>query len=237
MSSCAPLGVPYGPGYYDNGYNGGVSYISSLPYGYSTVYVSGTPFFFHNNFWYRRSSRGFYKTSRPLGYKGNLGRINNNRFLTRLPGGFKSHNIGGVRYFNNGNSWYTLRGGKYYPTSRPKNFRSSVSRSNIRSGNVVRQNIRSGNTVRSGSRFTNNRRTTTNRNVAPGFITSRPSATNTTRSRSTTANRVATQRSAAAQRAAAQRATTRTSSTGANTTSSSTQQEATETRGRFRRSR
>ena len=235
MSSCAPIGVPYASAYYNDGYNDG-GYVTSLPYGYQTVYVSSTPYFFYNNSWYRRNNGRYYRTSRPLGYKGKLGRVGNRGYLTRLPSGYSPYTIGGIRYYNSGSSWYTYRGGRYYPSARPANFRSSLSRNNIRSNRLNRGNSR-----------TVNRNTTVNRRVRSGSLTKPANATRLRAPRSTATNRATAQRTSsqratrqnvASQRAAnqatqrAQRAT----SAQTNATSGSTQRNSTQRRGRFFRS-
>ena len=113
-------------------HQGSSSYLTSLPFGYSTIYVSGSPFYYHNNYWYRRSNGRYYRTSRPSGYKGSLGRSSSYGHLTRLPSGYRSHTISGSRYYSHGNIWYTHRSGKYYPVSRPTSYRTT--RNNFSSG-------------------------------------------------------------------------------------------------------
>ncbi len=115
------------PGY---GYYGGTSY-SVLPYGYSTVHVSGVPYYYYGNSWYRRSSGRYIRCSRPHGYHGTIGRHSSRHHgtigrhssrhhgITRLPRGYRSHNIGGTRYYSHGNTWYRRSGNIYHVTPRP----------------------------------------------------------------------------------------------------------------------
>ena len=48
--------------------------ISSLPYGYRTVSVGGSPYYYHGNSWYRRNQGRYIRCNRPHGYHGSIGR-------------------------------------------------------------------------------------------------------------------------------------------------------------------
>ncbi|BDS08235.1 hypothetical protein NT6N_32750 [Oceaniferula spumae] len=123
LPSCDP-GVYYG-GTYGSGYSSG-GYVSSLPYGYQTVHVSGNPYYYHNNVWYRRSNGRYIRCSRPHGYRGSLGGHHSGHgHISHLPSGYRSHTIRGSRYYSHGNSWYQRRDGKYYRVSRPSSYHPS----------------------------------------------------------------------------------------------------------------
>lgn len=99
------------------------SSIRVLPAGYKTVYVSGSPYYYHNNYWYKPYNGRYIQSSRPRNYYGPIGRSSynyNHQGLHRLPSGYTSTYISGSRYYHNGNSWYQRRGNQYYKTSRPK---------------------------------------------------------------------------------------------------------------------
>lgn len=71
LSSCVD------PNYYGgSAYYGSSSYSSSyttMPYGYTTVHVSGVPYYYYGNSWYRRSGSRYISCARPHGYSGSIG--------------------------------------------------------------------------------------------------------------------------------------------------------------------
>ncbi|MGJ8678117.1 MAG: hypothetical protein ACSHX0_11410 [Akkermansiaceae bacterium] len=63
------------PAYASPSYNSPVvnTSIRVLPQGYRTVYVSGSPYYYHGNSWYRRYNNRYISCPRPQAYRGNIG--------------------------------------------------------------------------------------------------------------------------------------------------------------------
>jgi hypothetical protein len=194
-----PSCVDPGYGYYGgSGYYGSSSY-SALPYGYNTIHVSGIPYYYYGNSWYRRGSGRYIRCGRPHGYHGTIGRHSSyGRGINHLPRGYRSHNIGGSRYYSHGNTWYRRKGSNYHVTPRPKNaprkhHATSTHRSastyrhspSIRPGSSHHSNstIRSSSTHRSGPTYKAS--STPRRSVRHSKATHQPNRSNTGRSIST----------------------------------------------------
>ena len=125
--------------YYGSSHSSLNTSISVLPHGYQTIYVGGSPYYYHGSTWYRRYNNRFIRSSRPSNYHGSIGRSTSyNRGLQRLPSGYNSVNISGSRYYQKGNSWYQRKGNQYYKTSRPTTA-SRYTKSSSRSQNRVTQ--------------------------------------------------------------------------------------------------
>lgn len=118
--------------------------ISSLPHGYQTIHHGGLSYYFANNIWYRRSNGKFFKTSRPLGYKGSIGSFNRSRGIASLPHGYKSFSHKGSTYYSNGSKFYRKSNGKFINVGRPSGLQSRTSNGRFPNGQ------------RSDNRFSNN---------------------------------------------------------------------------------
>lgn len=112
-----------------NYYNGGTTYHSSssfttLPSGYRTVHVSGVPYYYHGNDWYRRSSGRYIRCARPYGYYGPVGRVScyPGYGISSLSYGYRSCVVGGNRYYHHGNTWYRRNGSRYVVCPRPRGY-------------------------------------------------------------------------------------------------------------------
>jgi len=118
------------PNYYGSSSYGSIHYGSSsysaLPYGYNTVHVSGVPYYYYGNRWYRRSSGRYISCSRPHGYQGSIGHSSQhyNHGISRLPYGYRSVSVGNSRYYNHGSTWYRKSGNRYVTCQRPTSYRS-----------------------------------------------------------------------------------------------------------------
>ncbi len=113
----------------DPGYYGGSAHYSSasyttLPHGYNTVYVSGTPYYHHGSQWYRRSSGRYINCSRPHGYHGSIGhsRHQSSYGISHLPYGYRSVTVGSSNYYNHGSTWYRKSGSRYVTCQRPSGY-------------------------------------------------------------------------------------------------------------------
>jgi hypothetical protein len=111
--------------------------LNVLPSGYQTVYVSGSPYYYVRNTWYRRAHNGYVSCPRPHGYRGSLGagyyggygdHSDSDYGLTHLPYGYQTVSYGSQIYYNNGNSWYRRNGGRYHVCSEPSGYYNSYSR-------------------------------------------------------------------------------------------------------------
>ncbi len=101
--------------------------LSVLPSGYQTVYVSGSPYYYVGNTWYRRGHGGYVSCPRPYGYRGTLGSsyyggYGDDYVLTSLPRGYRTVSYGGVVYYNHGSSWYRRNGGRYHSCAAPRGY-------------------------------------------------------------------------------------------------------------------
>ncbi len=117
-----------------NYYNTGTSYSSSttftaLPHGYSTIYVSGTPYYHYGSRWYRRSGSHYIRCSRPYGYYGNIGQSHRYHGISQLPSGCRTTYIGGHRYYTHGDTWYRKHGSRYVTCSKPSKHHSNRNKS------------------------------------------------------------------------------------------------------------
>ena len=77
----APLETHQGSNSYNYSYR-------VLPVGYQTVWIGGSPYYYYGNSWYRRSNSRFIRSSRPIGYKGSIGRgfSNSSKYKSRSYG-------------------------------------------------------------------------------------------------------------------------------------------------------
>lgn len=118
LSSCVD------PNYYGGsyGYVGSSSY-STLPYGYQTVYVSGTPYYYHGKSWYRYHGGRYVVCPRPYGYHGSIGHTHHHGTISRLPYGCRKVVVHGRPYYNHGNHWYRKSGSRYVTCSKPSGYR------------------------------------------------------------------------------------------------------------------
>ena len=108
LSSCVD------PNYYEGSYGSSSSTIfTTLPHGYSTIYVSGSPYYYYGSTWYRRSGNHYVHCSRPHGYHGNVGRPHHYNGISSLPYGYRTTYVGGNRYYNHGSTWYRKSGSRY----------------------------------------------------------------------------------------------------------------------------
>lgn len=132
LSSCVD------PNYYHTG-NTRTSYSTSatfttLPHGYRTIYVSGTPYYYCGTRWYRRSGSHYVTCARPYGYYGTIGRSHHYHGLSRLPYGCRTTYVGGHRYYTHGNTWYRKSGSRYVTCSKPSSYHSDRHKAHHRSG-------------------------------------------------------------------------------------------------------
>ena len=128
LSSCVD------PTYYEGGYRSSSSAtFTTLPYGYSTIYVSGNPYYYHGSRWYRRSGSHYIHCSRPHGYHGNIGRPHHYSGVSRLPYGYRTTYVGGSRYYNHGSTWYRKSGSRYVSCAKPSGHHSNTHKSDHRS--------------------------------------------------------------------------------------------------------
>lgn len=102
LSLCSCVDPYYGGGY---SYSGSATF-STLPLGYRTIYVGGTPYYYCDNRWYRRSGGHYILCPRPLGYHGSLGKHHHYSSISRLPYGCRTTYVGGHRYYHHGDTWY-----------------------------------------------------------------------------------------------------------------------------------
>lgn len=110
--------------------------LNVLPSGYETVYVSGSPYYYVGNTWYRRAHNGYISCPRPHGYRGSLGGsyysgygsyYGNDYGLTDLPYGYQTVSYGSQIYYTSGNSWYRRSGGRYHSCSAPSGYHNNYS--------------------------------------------------------------------------------------------------------------
>lgn len=119
LSSCVD------PNYYNTGttYSGSATF-TTLPHGYRTIYVSGTPYYYYGSSWYRRSGGHYISCSRPYGYHGTVGRPHHYHGISRLPYGCRTTYVGGHRYYTHGSTWYRKSGSRYVRCSKPSSYHS-----------------------------------------------------------------------------------------------------------------
>ena len=128
LSSCVD------PTYYEGGYkSSGSATFTTLPHGYSTIYVSGNPYYYHGSRWYRRSGSHYINCSRPHGYHGNIGSPHHYSGTSRLPYGYRTTYVGGSRYYNHGSTWYRKSGSRYVSCAKPSGHHSNTHKSDHRS--------------------------------------------------------------------------------------------------------
>ncbi|MBT8036208.1 MAG: hypothetical protein KJO21_01570 [Verrucomicrobiae bacterium] len=114
LSSCVDPNI-YGGSGYGSAYYSSSSY-STLPYGYRTVRVSGTPYYYYGNSWYRRSSGRYISCSRPHGYHGTIGRhsYHHSRSITHSPHRYRSPYTGSSRYSSHNKDWNHRHSNNHY---------------------------------------------------------------------------------------------------------------------------
>jgi hypothetical protein len=128
LSSCVD------PNYYEGSYGSSSSTIfTTLPHGYSTIYVSGSPYYYYGSTWYRRSGNHYVHCSRPHGYHGNVGRPHHYNGISSLPYGYRTTYVGGNRYYNHGSTWYRKSGSRYVTCAKPSGHHSYTPKSDHRS--------------------------------------------------------------------------------------------------------
>lgn len=122
LSSCVD------PNYYGGGsYYGSYSY-TTLPYGYRTVYVSGAPYYYYGNRWYRHHGGRYISCARPHGYHGSIGRVHHHgHSISHLPHGYRTVVVGGHRYYHHGSSWYRKSGSHYTRCASPSGYKGPSS--------------------------------------------------------------------------------------------------------------
>ena len=144
----APIDTYQGANTYKDSY-------SVLPVGYQTVWVSGAPYYFYGNSWYRRSNSRFIRSSRPIGYKGSIGRSfsNSSKYRSRSYGSryTKSKALAQSSYRSNNNRRINNNVKKVTGRSASVSQRGSQ----IRKAPVqnTRQNFRQSSSARSQSRI------------------------------------------------------------------------------------
>lgn len=69
LPSCVDTGYYSYSGSYSTGYYPGSS-LTTLPHGYTRVYVGGIPYYHHGSRWYRRSGGRYIACARPHNYHG-----------------------------------------------------------------------------------------------------------------------------------------------------------------------
>jgi hypothetical protein len=144
MNSCM---IPYenhtsnAGGYsgYQNGYK-----INTLPYGYRREILSGNTYYYHDGYYYRRSSDGYMVTDAPQSsrYYGEYERLRQSRYartspygerrdrydrqtyerresVSQLPSGYRVVEYGGRKYYKHGDRYYVREDGRYYVVARP----------------------------------------------------------------------------------------------------------------------
>jgi hypothetical protein len=118
LSSCVD------PSYYGGSVHYGSASYATLPYGYDTVHVSGTPYYHYGSQWYRRSSGRYISCSRPHGYHGSIGhsRHQSSHGISHLPYGYRSVTVGSSSYYNHGSTWYRKSGSRYVTCQRPSGY-------------------------------------------------------------------------------------------------------------------
>lgn len=120
LSLCSCVDPYYGGNY---SYSGSATF-STLPHGYHTIYVGGTPYYYCDNRWYRRSGSHYIICPRPHGYHGSLGSSYHYRSVSRLPYGCRTTYVGGHRYYTHGNTWYRKSGSGYVTCQKPSGHSS-----------------------------------------------------------------------------------------------------------------
>lgn len=117
LSSCVD------PSYYGESVHYGSTGYSTLPSGYNTVHVSGTPYYHYGSQWYRGSSGRYISCSRPYGYHGSIGHSRHSSHgISHLPYGYRSVTVGSSSYYNHGSSWYRRSGSRYVTCQRPSGY-------------------------------------------------------------------------------------------------------------------
>ena len=72
-------------------------HVTHLPAGYSTIYVYGTPYYYHNSVYYVQADDGYMVVDIP----------SEDDVIDELPDGYKEVKIDGRMYFTNGTLYYT----------------------------------------------------------------------------------------------------------------------------------
>ncbi len=117
--------------------------IHSLPGGYRTETISGTPYYYHDGAYYRRDSGGYVVVEAPRSsrYYSDYDRHHHAqhrdrtdewddrhprgprndsvRTVTRLPDGYRVVTRGGTQYYQAGDQYYRREGGGYVVVSQP----------------------------------------------------------------------------------------------------------------------
>ncbi len=129
LSSCAidPYGATVTTYSYSPGYQ-----VATLPRGYTTVTVSGTPYYYYNDVYYRPRGSGYVVVRSPHHHRGPYGdrdhdgirnrydyHNNNYHVYDRIPGRYTTIRHGGRVYYRSGNTYYTSRGTGYIIVPRP----------------------------------------------------------------------------------------------------------------------
>lgn len=115
LSLCSCVDPYYGGSY---SYSGSATF-TTLPYGYHTIYVGSTPYYYFDNRWYRRSGSHYVICPRPHGYHGSLGKHHHYRSVSRLPYGCRTTYVHGHRYYTHGDTWYRKSGSGYVTCPKP----------------------------------------------------------------------------------------------------------------------
>jgi hypothetical protein len=113
--------------------------INSLPGGYRTETISGTPYYYHDGSYYRSDSGGYVVVEAPrssryysdydrhhVQHRDRTGdrqprgpRNESVRTVTRLPDGYRVVTRGGNQYYQAGDQYYRREGGAYVVVSQP----------------------------------------------------------------------------------------------------------------------
>ncbi|MDB9742100.1 hypothetical protein OAB00_04550 [Akkermansiaceae bacterium] len=146
-----------------------------LPYGYQTVYVGGSPYYYHGKSWYTRGGKGYIRSSRPHGYNGNIGR---SVVVSRTPYKYRPVYINGRQYYRGSNNGLFLRNnGRYSRVAEPR-----VSNSQRRNTSSYNRN---NNSRYRTTRSTNTRQVSSNRNSNSANRSSNNTSRNTNSDRNT----------------------------------------------------
>lgn len=101
--------------------------IDSLPGGYRSETISGTPYYYHDGAYYRRDSGGYVMVEAPRSsryysdyHRHPRGtRTDSVRTVTRLPDGYRVVTRDGNQYYHAGDQYYRREGGGYVVVSQP----------------------------------------------------------------------------------------------------------------------
>ncbi len=101
--------------------------VSSLPSGYRSEQIQSSTFYYHQGNFYRARGDGYIVVAPPeksryyeeyLGYRTDGG-DDAPRYISRLPGGYRTHNYNGERIFVHQDQYYRRHGQGYTLIAKP----------------------------------------------------------------------------------------------------------------------